>query len=230
MSEHLAVSGVCKSFPYGEGRLEVLRQVDLCLAPGALATIVGASGSGKSTLLHVLGGMEPPDCGEVRLEGESIYGLSSEQRSRWRNRRVGFVFQFHHLLPEFTALENIAMPLLVRGESLRSAAGRADGLARELEIGHRLHSLPGELSGGEQQRVAIGRALITGPALLLMDEPTGNLDHRTGERVMEIAMGLASRQQTTVVLVTHNPALASRGARRFEMRDGRLEAADPGPA
>jgi len=227
MNDGLAAIGIRKSFPYGGDRLEVLREVDLNLPPGELATVVGTSGSGKSTLLHVIGGMEPPDAGQVLLDGESVYDLGPEERSRWRNRRIGFVFQFHHLLPEFSALENIAMPLLVRGESLRAASAQAAGLARELEIDHRLRSLPGELSGGEQQRVAIGRALITEPALLLMDEPTGNLDPRTGERIMGLALDLAARHRTTVLLVTHNPALAQRGGLRFEMRDGRLEALLP---
>jgi lipoprotein-releasing system ATP-binding protein len=166
--------------------------------------------------------MEPPDTGRVRVGDTDLYGLSGDARARFRNRRVGFVFQFHHLLPEFTALENLMMPLLIRGVAATAAAGSAGALIAELGLGLRAASRPGELSGGEQQRVAVGRALITEPALLLMDEPTGNLDHGTGDRTMELVLQLTARRGTTVLLVTHNPDLAERCTVRFHMAEGRL--------
>jgi lipoprotein-releasing system ATP-binding protein len=222
MSEFLAVHGLRKSFPYGGGRLEVLKGVELALDRGGFASVIGDSGCGKSTLLHILGGMEAPDDGEVRLDGQSVYALDPERRALFRNRAVGFVFQFHHLLPEFTALENLSMPLRIRGVEAGATVAPAERLAAELGLSHRLQSLPGELSGGEQQRLAVGRALIAEPALLLMDEPTGNLDHGTGDRVMEMVFDLTARRGTTAVLVTHNPDLAERCARRFRMADGLL--------
>ena len=222
MSEFLAVTALRKSFPYGGGRLEVLRGIDWSLPRGVFASIIGDSGSGKSTFLHIVGGMEAPEEGEVRLDGQSVYALDTERRAAFRNRAVGFVFQFHHLLPEFTALENLTMPLRIRGVRAAEAVPPAEALAAELGLSHRLKSLPGELSGGEQQRLAIGRALITEPLLLLMDEPTGNLDHGTGDRVMETVFDLTARRNTTAILVTHNPDLARRCGRRFRMADGTL--------
>ncbi len=222
MSEFLAVTALRKSFPYGGGRLEVLKGIDLALPRGAFASIIGDSGCGKSTFLHIVGGMEAPEEGEVRLDGQSVYALDPERRAAFRNRAVGFVFQFHHLLPEFTALENLTMPLRIRGVRAPEAEPPAEALAAELGLSHRLRSLPGELSGGEQQRLAVGRALITEPRLLLMDEPTGNLDHGTGDRVMETVFELTARRNTTAILVTHNPDLAQRCGRRFRMSEGLL--------
>ncbi len=223
MSDFLTVTGLDKGFPYGGGRLEVLRGVTFSLPAGTTASIIGDSGSGKSTLLHVVGGMEPPDAGRVLVGDSDLYTLAGDARARFRNRQIGFVFQFHHLLPEFTALENLMMPLLVRGVGAAEASVAATALIAELGLAHRTASRPGELSGGEQQRVAVGRALITEPALLLMDEPTGNLDHGTGDRTMELVLGLTARRGTTVLLVTHNPSLADRCAARFRMTEGRLE-------
>jgi len=223
MSDFLAVTGLDKGFPYGGGRLEVLRGVSFGLPAGTTASIVGDSGSGKSTLLHVVGGMEPPDAGRVLVGETELYALAGDARAHFRNRQVGFVFQFHHLLPEFSALENLMMPLLIRCVGAAEASAAATVLIAELGLEHRLASRPGELSGGEQQRVAVGRALITEPALLLMDEPTGNLDHGTGDRTMDLVLGLTARRGTTVLLVTHNPALAERCAARFRMTEGRLE-------
>ena len=222
MSEFLAVTALRKSFPYGGGRLEVLKGINLGLPRGSFASIIGDSGCGKSTFLHIVGGMEAPEEGEVRLDGQSVYALDTERRAAFRNRAVGFVFQSHHLLPEFTALENLTMPLRIRGAKAAEAVPPAEALAAELGLSHRLKSLPGELSGGEQQRLAIGRALITEPLLLLMDEPTGNLDHGTGDRVMETVFDLTARRNTTAILVTHNPDLARRCGRRFRMADGTL--------
>jgi len=223
MSDFLTVTGLDKGFPYGGGRLEVLRGVTFSLPAGTTASIIGDSGSGKSTLLHVVGGMEPPDAGRVLVGDSDLYTLAGDARARFRNRQIGFVFQFHHLLPEFSALENLMMPLLVRGVGAAEASVAATALIAELGLAHRTASRPGELSGGEQQRVAVGRALITEPALLLMDEPTGNLDHGTGDRTMELVLGLTARRGTTVLLVTHNPSLADRCAERFRMTEGRLE-------
>ncbi|HOB53105.1 MAG TPA: ABC transporter ATP-binding protein [Acidobacteriota bacterium] len=223
MSDFLTVTGLDKGFPYGGGRLEVLRGVTFSLPAGTTASIIGDSGSGKSTLLHVVGGMEPPDAGRVLVGDSDLYTLAGDARARFRNRQIGFVFQFHHLLPEFSALENLMMPLLVRGVGAAEASAAATALIAELGLDHRTASRPGELSGGEQQRVAVGRALITEPALLLMDEPTGNLDHGTGDRTMELVLGLTARRGTTVLLVTHNPSLADRCAERFRMTEGRLE-------
>ncbi|HOT02396.1 MAG TPA: ABC transporter ATP-binding protein [Acidobacteriota bacterium] len=223
MSDFLTVTGLDKGFPYGGGRLEVLCGVTFSLPAGTTASIIGDSGSGKSTLLHVVGGMEPPDAGRVLVGDTDLYTIAGDARARFRNRQIGFVFQFHHLLPEFSALENLMMPLLVRGVGAAEASAAATALIAELGLDHRTASRPGELSGGEQQRVAVGRALITEPALLLMDEPTGNLDHGTGDRTMELVLGLTARRGTTVLLVTHNPALADRCAVRFRMTEGRLE-------
>ncbi len=223
MSDFLTVTGLDKGFPYGGGRLDVLRSVTFSLPAGTTASIIGDSGSGKSTLLHVVGGMESPDAGRVLVGDTDLYTLAGDARARFRNRKIGFVFQFHHLLPEFSALENLMMPLLVRGVGAAEASAAAIALIAELGLEHRTASRPGELSGGEQQRVAVGRALITEPALLLMDEPTGNLDHGTGDRTMELVFGLTARRGTTVLLVTHNPSLADRCAARFRMAEGRLE-------
>lgn len=222
--EHfLVVEGVRKSFPYGGGRLEVLKGVSLTLGRGAFASVMGVSGSGKSTLLHILGTMETPDEGRVLLGGRDVFAAPPEARADFRNRHVGFVFQFHHLLPEFDAVENLCMPLLIRGERKSPARERALAVLEELGLAERRHSRPGKLSGGEQQRLAIGRALITGPDLLLMDEPTGNLDPRTGERVMEYVLGMTRTRLTTVLMVTHNPELASRCGTRLELSAGEMK-------
>jgi lipoprotein-releasing system ATP-binding protein len=227
MSEFLEVRQASKSFPYGTGSIHVLQGISLDLRAGVLATITGDSGSGKSTLLHVIGGMERPDEGEVRIKGTSFYQLDGDGQARFRNREIGFVFQFHHLLPEFDALENAMMPLLIRGETPRQAAPRTRRLLEEIGLGHRLLNRPGELSGGEQQRLAIARALVSEPSLILMDEPTGNLDHRTGEQIVTLVERIVAERGVSVILVTHNPDIAARGSRVFRMTDGRLEVLDP---
>lgn len=222
MSEFFEARGLEKSFRCGEDHLDVLKGASLSLQPGDLASVIGDSGSGKSTLLHILGGMEAPDGGSVHLEGQDVYKLSREERALFRNRNVGFVFQFHHLLPEFDALENLMMPLLLRRMSLREATAQARQLLVRMGLEARAHNRPGELSGGEQQRIAIGRALITHPSLLLMDEPTGNLDPDTGHRIMDLVFGLAEESRVATVLVTHNPELARRCPRQFRMTGGHL--------
>jgi len=222
MSDFLNIRHVHKSFPYGKGRIHVLRDLSLTLQPGIMATIVGHSGSGKSTLLHVVGGMESPDEGDVIINGIRFYNLSGDERAHFRNREIGFVFQFHHLLPEFNAVENLIMPLRIRGQSRSQAHSKGEMLLEEIGLSGRKLNRPGELSGGEQQRLAIGRALITEPSLLLMDEPTGNLDHNTSDEIMALVGRVVAKRGLTVVLVTHNISLAERGDQRFRMVDGVL--------
>lgn len=187
-----------------------------------MLAVVGASGAGKSTFLHVIGGLERPTTGTVLFGGTDIYAQSQDRIARFRNERVGFVFQFHHLLPEFTALENVMMPVLIRREPKALAAEAATKLLSEVGLGSRIHHRPGELSGGEQQRVAVARALVLNPAVVLADEPTGNLDTHTGESVHDLLKSLNREKGTTFVIVTHNDNLALRADRIFRMADGAL--------
>ncbi len=218
----VGASGLVKTFHKNAVAVEVLRGIDLDLARGDSVAIMGASGAGKSTLLHVLGGLERPSSGRVELGGLDVYALPEVKRAQIRNASVGFVFQFHHLLPEFTALENVMMPALIARLSRAEAAERAKGLLEEVGVGHRLEHRPGELSGGEQQRVSMARALVMDPAVVLADEPTGNLDGSTGERVFDLLLGMNRQRGTTLVVVTHNTDLAARMERRYRMQDGRL--------
>jgi lipoprotein-releasing system ATP-binding protein len=187
-----------------------------------MLAIVGASGVGKSTLLHILGGLERPTSGSVRFDGQDLYALPPDGIARFRNERVGFVFQFHHLLPEFTALENVMMPALVRKMDRGEAEKLASSHLADVGLGERLHHRPGELSGGEQQRVAVARALVLGPSVVLADEPTGNLDAHTGEAVHDLLKSLNRQRGTTFIIVTHNDKLALRADRIFRMADGLL--------
>ena len=217
-----------QSFTIGQRKLEVLRGISLEIAPGEAAFLVGASGAGKTTLLYTLAGLERPESGRVLFEERSIYDLDRRAQARLRNTRMGFIFQGYFLLPELTALENVLLPAMIgrrqdgfasRGE----AAARAAASLAEVGLGERTHHLPLELSGGEQQRVAIARALINDPGVIFADEPTGNLDSKSGAAVMDLLLALVREKRKTLLVVTHDMGLAERGDRRLEMRDGRLE-------
>ena len=222
----LDARNVHKTYVLGRRSLEVLRGVDLQVQKGELLALRGASGAGKSTLLHILGGLDTPDQGEIWFSGKSLNSLSPLNLARWRNRAVGFIFQAYHLLPELDALENVCLP----GRMARVAGGVVEERARQLlervGLGQRLEHKPAELSGGEQQRVAIARALINAPELILADEPTGNLDSHTGEEIIELLLALRVEKQTTLIIATHDPKVAARAPRVFNLVDGRVAAAD----
>jgi lipoprotein-releasing system ATP-binding protein len=215
-------AGLIKEFQLDGRRIEVLRGVDLALEAGEMVAIVGPSGAGKSTLLHILGLLEAPTGGQLQFEGRDPAGLSHRERARIRLERIGFVFQFHHLLPEFTALENVTMPALIRGEPCRDCRERGVELLTRVGLASRLDHKPGELSGGEQQRVAFARALINKPALILADEPTGNLDLAASEMLRDLLWEVCRSREATLVIVTHNETLVSGAARVLKMVDGRF--------
>jgi lipoprotein-releasing system ATP-binding protein len=222
MSSLLEVRDLYKSYPSGEQCLEILSGLSLNIAAGEMAGITGVSGSGKSTLLHLIGGMDRPDRGSIRILGKELSSLNPLDLALYRNKTVGFIFQFHHLLPEFTALENVMMPLLLRGISSQEAEEPAKDLLQDVGLDSRNHHRPGELSGGEQQRVALARALIGKPRLLLADEPTGNLDPHTGQTIASLFHTLHTKHELTSIIVTHNDRLAQMCSRRFHLENGVL--------
>ena len=218
----LDISDLHKSFDFEGRRISVLRGVDLCVEPGEMVAVVGASGAGKSTFLHVIGTLDAPTTGRVIIDGLDTVQLEPGPLSAFRNRTIGFVFQFHHLLPEFTALENAAMPALISGLRQDAAEKKAAALLDRVGLSHRLTHRPGELSGGEQQRVALARALVMEPRLLLADEPTGNLDRRTGAAIHDLLLELNRERGMTLLVVTHNEDLAVRLPRQLRMAEGKL--------
>jgi lipoprotein-releasing system ATP-binding protein len=220
----IRAEALAKTYAEGKMRTPVFDGLDLAVQAGETVAIVGASGAGKSTLLHLLGGLDTPTSGEVYVAGQQMSRLSNAARGQLRNRALGFVYQFHHLLPEFTALENVMMPVALGGQDMAVARQRASVLLEQVGLGHRLEHKPGELSGGERQRAAVARALVNRPACVLGDEPTGNLDEKTAQTVFNLMLELNRAQKTSLVLVTHDRRLAARLDRTLELHQGKLRA------
>ena len=228
LSDHVLVArNLVKYYEEGGQRVDVLRDVSLHVARGEMVAVVGASGSGKSTMLHLLGLLDQPTSGSVWVNGVSTEGLSEARRSQLRNRSLGFVYQFHHLLSEFSALDNVAMPLIVRRERRSDAREQAAVMLEQVGLAHRMTHYPGQLSGGERQRVALARALVSRPACVLADEPTGNLDRHTAHSMFELLVRLNQESGTAFAIVTHDPSLAALAHRQLHMNDGSLVDADP---
>ncbi len=218
----LVASGLRKNYTLGSQELEVLRGIDVRVRRGESLVIVGASGAGKSTLLHLLGGLDAPSAGDVSLDGASLFAMSKAARTKLRNERIGFVFQSYNLLPELDALENVCLPALLQPRTRAGVTERGMELLKAVGLGARMEHRPAELSGGEQQRVAVARALMNRPSLVLADEPTGNLDSKTGESILDLLWRLREESGTTLVMVTHDEHVATRGERVLEIADGRI--------
>jgi putative ABC transport system ATP-binding protein len=219
----LEVGGLRKTYSRGHQQVEAIRGVSFSVDRGQFTSIMGPSGSGKSTLLHILGGLDRPSVGSVRIDGQDIQTLTDDQLSAFRRRRLGFIFQFFNLLPTLSATENVALPMLLDGKPMKEIAPKAEELLKMMGLAKRMDHRPDQLSGGEMQRVAIARALITDPLLILADEPTGNLDSKTGTTVLELLAQMARERQHTIIMVTHDPRAASYGNRLINMRDGLIE-------
>lgn len=222
MTELLRCKNISKFYQEGENRVQILNQVNFSMQSGELVAIVGSSGSGKSTLLHTLGGLDQASEGEVFIKGQSLQSLSNNALAKLRNENLGFVYQFHHLMADFSALENVMMPMLIGKQNKSEAKDRAEKMLQAVGLSHRIAHRPSALSGGERQRVAIARALVNNPALVLADEPTGNLDQKTTESIFELIKQLNAEQQIAFLLVTHDLNLAEKLNRRLTMRDGVL--------
>ena len=222
MNNFLKIQGLYKSFQSGTEKLHILIDLSLRLKEGEMLAVTGASGSGKSTFLHLVGGMDRADAGEIILAGQKVTRLEGQQLAQFRNSKIGFIFQFHHLLPEFSALENVMFPLLLRRIPFAEARTRAHALLDEVGLADRSHHKPGQLSGGEQQRVAVARALVGKPSLLLGDEPTGNLDEHTAESIYELLLDIQRRHHLTSIIVTHNPKLAALCSLEKRLEEGKL--------
>jgi lipoprotein-releasing system ATP-binding protein len=218
----LACVGLSKSYTDGNSTIEILREVDLTVSKQEMISIVGISGSGKSTLLHLLGGLDKPSGGHILINGKDVHRLSEKAKCQLRNEHLGFVYQFHHLLPEFSALENVSMPLLIKGTGPSLIKEKASHLLKQVGLENRMQHRLGQLSGGERQRVAIARALVASPSCILADEPTGNLDPYNAERVLELFFQLQELHKTSVIMVTHDPSIAKRAKRMMRIEAGKL--------
>lgn len=223
MNKLLSVSGLCKSYQTGSSQVEVLKGINLEVVKGTTTALVGASGAGKTTLLHIMGALDRPSSGTVLFNGKNLFKHTDRELADFRSKNIGFVFQFHHLLPEFSAVENTMMPALIARENRRQAEDKAKELLSELGLGHRFEHRPGELSGGEQQRVAIARALVMNPDLLLADEPTGNLDMKTSEAIHQSLLRLQQKNGITMIIVTHNERLAAGMEQVIRLTDGLIK-------
>jgi lipoprotein-releasing system ATP-binding protein len=226
MQDVLLCRNIHKTYFDGTNKTQVLHDVSLAIKPGEHVAILGSSGSGKSTLLHILGGLDAPTSGEVEFNGNAIHSLNATKLAKLRNDEMGFIYQFHHLLGEFTALENVAMPLRIRGLSQKKAEDKAKEMLNEVGLSHRASHLPSAMSGGERQRVAIARALVTEPSVVLADEPTGNLDDTTGKQIYQLLTQLSEKKNTAFVVVTHDIALANQMDRVLRIKDGQLVQSD----